>query len=243
MKTTTRQTHSLDAHPSYKGGRTIVYGRYVHEFFPEHPLANQWGWVAQHRLVGEDIVGRPLVQHPDPKIRECVHHKDENPLNNHPDNLQVMTFSAHRAHHTRLRNEAEFLARKMQSAEVEKALAETSTIKLAAARLGTTHQTLRYRFPELVAPYARRKPTYPKKLSPTQLEIFREMAESALYGMDEVSEVLGFAAKTSQTICLRHGIKWVKQERSDKKKGLRKQANLEALKERAKQIAFESRTL
>lgn len=46
-----------------------------------------------HRKVMEEKLGRELT--PD----EIVHHKDENKLNNHPDNLELMTRAEHLAHH------------------------------------------------------------------------------------------------------------------------------------------------
>lgn len=47
-----------------------------------------------HRKVMEKILGRPL------RKGEIVHHKDGNKLNNHPDNLELMTQSEHvRRHH------------------------------------------------------------------------------------------------------------------------------------------------
>jgi hypothetical protein len=48
-----------------------------------------------HRVIIERIIGRPL--RPD----EQVHHKDKNPLNNEPSNLELMT----RAEHERLHGE------------------------------------------------------------------------------------------------------------------------------------------
>lgn len=45
-----------------------------------------------HRVVAELKIGRPLARN------EIVHHKDHDVLNNHPDNLEVMT----RADHARL---------------------------------------------------------------------------------------------------------------------------------------------
>lgn len=42
-----------------------------------------------HVIVAEGIIGRML------KSGEVVHHKDFNKLNNHPDNLAVMTKSEH----------------------------------------------------------------------------------------------------------------------------------------------------
>src|SRR5580700_9750223 len=89
----------LNEFRSYKGGDTCVHGNYVWEFLPGHPLQNDWGWVAQHRLVAEDKIGRPLIQSPDPKIAEIAHHKDECKTNNAPSNIEVMTRSDHQRHH------------------------------------------------------------------------------------------------------------------------------------------------
>lgn len=50
--------------------------------------------VLEHRYVMEKVLGRPL--RPD----EIIHHKDGNPLNNHPDNLQIMTQSTHMILHS-----------------------------------------------------------------------------------------------------------------------------------------------
>lgn len=50
---------------------------------------------AEHRWIMEEYLGRPLLR------TEIVHHKDENPLNNTIDNLQVMTHAEHmRLHKT-----------------------------------------------------------------------------------------------------------------------------------------------
>lgn len=46
-----------------------------------------------HRDVLEEKIGRPLESH------ENGHHKDENKLNNDPDNLEVLTISEHSKHH------------------------------------------------------------------------------------------------------------------------------------------------
>lgn len=203
----------FDVHPPYKGGHTTTYGGYVWELCPRHPLANRWGYVAQHRLVGEDLVGRPLVQHSDPAIRECVHHKDENRLNNHPDNLEVLTFSAHRAHHTRKRNVDTFEPRRPKAAAVVAALASTPTIKDAAALLGVCHQTLRKHFPELIEPYKRRKPTNPKELSGDQLRKLVRLAADPLVGEREAALSLGMGAKTVRKACEVRGIPWVRKSR------------------------------
>ncbi len=47
----------------------------------------------EHRLVMERKLGRPLLR------SEIVHHKDENGLNNTPENLELTTQSEHVRHH------------------------------------------------------------------------------------------------------------------------------------------------
>lgn len=59
---------------------------------PKHPKANSKGLYPLHRVVAENKIGRLLNDNED------VHHVDENKMNNHPDNLEVLT----KAEHTRL---------------------------------------------------------------------------------------------------------------------------------------------
>lgn len=72
----------------WKGGmkqdrdRVLIYR-------PEHPAAQQNGYVYRYRLVMEEKLGRLL------KGDEIVHHIDGDESNDHPDNLEVMTQSEH----------------------------------------------------------------------------------------------------------------------------------------------------
>lgn len=56
------------------------------------------GKVAEHRLVASRALGRPLLSD------EHVHHIDEDPLNNSPENLVVLS----RSEHTRLHHQVRF---------------------------------------------------------------------------------------------------------------------------------------
>lgn len=216
MHSHAHQAH-FDVFPSYMGGHTTTYGGYVWELAPEHPLANRWGFVAQHRLIAEDLIGRPLIQSDDPTIRECVHHKDEKRLNNAPDNLEVLTFSEHRRHHTRKRNVEEFEPRRPTQSAVAEALATTPTIKDAAALVGVCHQTLRKHFPDLLTPYKRRKPTNPLSPSNEQLAQIRLGAADPTIGERELARLVGISGRTVRKICETFGIPWVKKIRSDYK--------------------------
>jgi hypothetical protein len=72
-------------------------GFYIHGYlafsYYQHPIANKSGIVYYHRYVASLKLGRWL--RPD----EVGHHIDENPKNNHWDNLKIMTASEHSIHH------------------------------------------------------------------------------------------------------------------------------------------------
>ena len=72
--------------PAWTGGRILDKAGYVLIYRPEHPYANSGGYVREHRLVMEGVLGRYL----DPK--EVVHHQDDTPAgrqNNDPSNLEM----------------------------------------------------------------------------------------------------------------------------------------------------------
>lgn len=75
--------------PSWKGGRIMARG-YVKIHMPEHPAANVNGYVWEHRLVMEKMIGRYLKQ------REVVHHRNGIRCDNRPENLQL--FSENKLH-------------------------------------------------------------------------------------------------------------------------------------------------
>lgn len=82
--------------PNWRGGRVIDPRGYVLlRVGTAHPLADCRGYAYEHRVVASAMLGRPL--RPD----EHVHHKDENPQNNAPENLAVLTIAEHRAEHRR----------------------------------------------------------------------------------------------------------------------------------------------
>lgn len=67
---------------------------YLAVYCPEHPNASADGYVMEHRLVIEKILGRYLE--PD----EVVHHIDENRKNNEPSNLSIFrNLKDHRRYH------------------------------------------------------------------------------------------------------------------------------------------------
>ena len=71
------------ANGKWRGGRECDKGGYALTHRPDHPLATKAGYVREHRLVAEQSLGRYLT------ATEVVHHRDEDPGNNAPDNLIV----------------------------------------------------------------------------------------------------------------------------------------------------------
>lgn len=196
----------FDVFPSYKGGHTTIYGGYVWELCPGHPLANLWGFVAQHRLIGESIVGRPLQKD------EVVHHEDENRTNNSLSNLKVMTKAEHRRHHAA--KVAELCRAFLTEDMVIRAL-EGRSLKNASRLLGVDSQTIRNRFPELVRPRQRISPT--KIDSPRDLDLVRRAAADPTIGIRQAAHDLGMGSLTIHRICRRYNIEWVKKRRREDK--------------------------
>jgi len=62
---------------------------YVRVYCPMHPKANTWGYVYEHRLIMEGVIGRHL------KKGEIVHHKNGKRWDNRLENLEVMTAVEH----------------------------------------------------------------------------------------------------------------------------------------------------
>ena len=78
---------------NWKGGRQKTSGGHIYKYAPEHPCANRNGYVMEHRLVVERVLGRIL------EPGEVVHHINGIPDDNRAENLQVMTVSEHRRIH------------------------------------------------------------------------------------------------------------------------------------------------
>ena len=72
----------------WKGGSIISGHGYKKVFMPEHPNAVN-GYVLEHRMVAERMIGRLLTED------EVVHHKNCIRDDNRPENLLVMSNSDH----------------------------------------------------------------------------------------------------------------------------------------------------
>src|SRR5438067_2281108 len=108
----------------YTGGHTVIYGGYIFELCPDHPKANPFGFVPQHRLVVERQRGIYLLP------SEHVHHDDEVKTNNDPGNLVVLTRSAHmRLHRLKKQNMRKLLP--LDEENVREVLRQTGGLKAA----------------------------------------------------------------------------------------------------------------
>lgn len=68
------------AHPRWKGG-IIKRGKYTYVYLPTHPHAGKQGYIAEHRIIIENILGRHL------RKREVVHHINHDASDNRAENL------------------------------------------------------------------------------------------------------------------------------------------------------------
>lgn len=77
--------------PAWTGGKKTRADGYVMIRQPNHPHASD-GYVLEHRLVMEGILGRYLTHD------EVVHHIDGNPSNNDPNNLELFASQSDHIH-------------------------------------------------------------------------------------------------------------------------------------------------
>jgi hypothetical protein len=187
---------------SYKGGHTVKMNGYLFELCPNHPKANAWGFVQQHKLVAEDKIGRYL------RPGEVVHHIDEDRANNTSDNLQVMTQAAHRKLHARMLADKQMA--KLTLGMVREAL-QGRTIKEAAIHLGCHHQTLRNRYPGEIAHRKRKAPT--DLNDPKIVALVRRLASDDQWSYNRIARVHKIAHKTVVAICKKHKIRWVRKSK------------------------------
>jgi hypothetical protein len=90
-------SHSGSLNPNWRGGKTKHSKGYIYVWCPTHHRADKHGYVFEHILVAEKMLGRPLA--PD----EVVDHRDGDKGNNHPSNLSVLKKRQHDRLETLLR--------------------------------------------------------------------------------------------------------------------------------------------
>lgn len=80
-------------HPAWRGGKRHTTNGYVMIRNTNHPYATSDGYIMEHRLVMEEVLGRYL------ELDEIVHHKNGDRKDNRPENLQVTTKLQHYKEH------------------------------------------------------------------------------------------------------------------------------------------------
>jgi len=83
MKEWERKNPSGEKSPLWKGGKRIARDGYVRIRLRNHPCSDKTGWIAEHRVVMEDYLGRYL------QPCEAVHHKNGNRHDNRLENLEL----------------------------------------------------------------------------------------------------------------------------------------------------------
>lgn len=85
----------------WKGGRRINEQGYVEIYMPSYPKAKPNGYVREHILVAEQMLGRPLVFFGMRDSRtEVVHHINGIKTDNRPENLLVLCVNEHHKLHS-----------------------------------------------------------------------------------------------------------------------------------------------
>lgn len=74
----------------------ILRKGYWHFYLPDNAMAGKQGYVAEHRLIMSEHLGRPL------KNSEIVHHINENITDNRIENLVIKTLGEHLKEHNKI---------------------------------------------------------------------------------------------------------------------------------------------
>ena len=82
-------------HPQWKGGQFKDGDGYIRVLMPNHPRANNNGYVRRSHLVAEETLGRYLYP------EEITHHENEIRDDDNPGNIKVTTQSKHRTLHNK----------------------------------------------------------------------------------------------------------------------------------------------
>ena len=82
----------------WKGGVKMKRNKWILIYKPDHPSARKDGYIAEHRFIMEQHLGRHLNKD------EIVHHIDGDVLNNYIENLEIMTNGEHTKLHWKHQN-------------------------------------------------------------------------------------------------------------------------------------------
>lgn len=79
------------------GAKKLRCDGYVGIYFPDHPKSSKDGYIMEHILVMESLIGRHLCDN------EVVHHINKQKTDNRKENLVLMTKSEHMSLHSKER--------------------------------------------------------------------------------------------------------------------------------------------
>lgn len=87
------------------GHKKLRADGYMSVYMPDHPHANKDGYIMEHRLVMEKILGRYL------ESNEVVHHINSKRNDNQPENLMLFSsLSDHRKYHAYFKKRSDDLS-------------------------------------------------------------------------------------------------------------------------------------
>ena len=75
----------------------VMISGYKYIYSPEHPNKTNHGYVAEHRLVAEQIIGRYL------RADEEIHHINFNKIDNSKENILILSSSEHQKLHSKIK--------------------------------------------------------------------------------------------------------------------------------------------
>jgi len=84
IPTREKYNHTGKNNPRWKGGKIKNYHGYIFVWKPQHPNCNSRGYVLEHRLIAEKMLGRYLLR------SEIPHHENEIKDDNRPENIKVL---------------------------------------------------------------------------------------------------------------------------------------------------------
>ncbi len=76
-------TRKGKGNPMWNGGKSVNFHGYIIIYKPDHLYCCPKGYVLEHRLIMEEVIGRYLTE------KEVVHHINENRTDNRPENLKL----------------------------------------------------------------------------------------------------------------------------------------------------------
>jgi len=101
------ERHKGNFNGNWKGGKWKTFNGYKVVLKPDHPFVNKTGYIFEHILIIEELLGRYV------KKEEKVHHIDLDKSNNNTDNLIILpNMKAHNKAHKQLQEVVSKLIKK-----------------------------------------------------------------------------------------------------------------------------------